>query len=166
MGSKPGERRGGRKKGTPNKATAERERRALEELRGKAQLLNRALAKDELDDLVPEVKELMQVVKGSVAHFQRAAFLGGTGLPGQSGYVAAAWDKLREWIILLKDVQVAAAVIMAKSADFQSPKYKAIAVMTPPPEMPREDHGGKVIEINDPQALARVYQRMLLASGR
>ena len=46
-------------------------------------------------------------------------------------------------------------------ADFQSPKFKAIQVMAPPanPLPPAKD--GKVIAIDDPVAMARVYQNMI-----
>jgi hypothetical protein len=55
------------------------------------------------------------------------------------------------------------AVECAKAlAPYQSPTFKAIAVMAPPPPTPvapeRED-----IDLNDPVAIARVYQRRIQA---
>jgi hypothetical protein len=116
-GSKPGERRGGRQKGTPNKATREKEQRALEALQQKAKAPLRKLAKDQLAELVPEIKEI-------VLRFKAAVEKSG-GVPGTKGYKAELWRELREWI----RVYGWAADL---AADFESPRYRAIAVaMTP-----------------------------------
>jgi hypothetical protein len=113
-GSKPGERRGGRRLGTKNKATLERERRAIEALHKKGAMAPlRALAKDQLAELVP-------VVKGIVARFQLAAMQAGA--PGDDGYRPDFWKELRDWIKTY-------ATVADLAADFESPRYRAIAVM-------------------------------------
>jgi hypothetical protein len=104
---------GGKQKGTKNKATLERERQALEILQGKALAPLRTLAKDQLAELVP-------VVKGIVARFQIAAMNGGA--PGEQGYKPEFWKELRDWIKTY-------AAVADLAADFESPRFRAIAVM-------------------------------------
>lgn len=65
------------------------------------------------------------------------------------------------------------AVDTAKAlADFQSPKFKAIAVVAPPPGAGDDlanpitrSQAGNIVRINDPAALARVYQKMIKQVG-
>src|SRR5271156_6831226 len=114
-GYRPG---GGRKKGTKNRATIEREhlaRQALahEILDRKSLAPLRALAKDQLAELVP-------VVKGMVAQFQMAAM--NAGLPGADGWKPELWKELRDWIKTY-------AAVADLAADFESPRFRAIAVM-------------------------------------
>jgi hypothetical protein len=124
-GSKPGERRGGRQKGSKNKATLEREDRARQDLLEQAKGIAASgrkivIAKDELLDLIP-------VVKGTVAEFQRAAIADGQGLPGKALYDRQAWLDFREWVGIYES-------ICRHAAEFQSPRFKAIAVaVTPDP---------------------------------
>lgn len=129
-GASPGERRGGRQRGTKNKATIEREQRALADLQERAQSLPRIkrLAVDALADMVPEADELAKVVKSIVGHKQQLAFA--------EGAEKAAWDDLREWISLYKDVFGVCSQVKHRAADFQAPKYKAIAVMVNPLPQP------------------------------
>jgi hypothetical protein len=116
-GSKPGQRRGGRPKGGKNKATIEREQRALEALQKQAKQPLRKLAKDQLADLVPEVK-------GIVSRFAAAVEEKG-GKPGTKGYKRELWRELKDWIRLY-------GWVADLAADFESPRYRAVAVaMTP-----------------------------------
>lgn len=110
-GARPG---GGRKPGTKNKSTIEREHRALESLAQQKSLAPiRALAKEQLAELVP-------VVKGIVARFQLAAI--NSGVPGDANYNAQFWRELRDWIKTY-------AAVADLAADFESPRYRAIAVI-------------------------------------
>jgi hypothetical protein len=122
--AKPGQRFGGRAKGTPNKATLERQRRTLAELGHRAAQANKE-AKDELAALIPEAKELNGVVKGIVARFQERAY---AAPPGDPKYDPAAWEQLREWMQFYDDALLKAASIAHKAADFQSPRLKAVLV--------------------------------------
>ena len=104
---------GGKQKGTKNKATLEREHRAMEALQQKSLAPLRTLAKDQLSELVP-------VVKGIVMGFQQAAM--DSGAPGQPGYKVEFWRELRDWMKTY-------AQIADLAADFESPRYRAIAVL-------------------------------------
>lgn len=117
-----GERWGGRAKGTKNKATVERERLALASLQAKAKATApRKLAKDQLAELLP-------VTMGIVAMYQRAAYKDdGSGRPGHPNHDPKIWRELGQWIELARRVGDTAA-------DYESPKYRAIAVaVTPEP---------------------------------
>jgi hypothetical protein len=124
-----GRKTGGKKKGTKNKATLEKEHRALEALQQRARTPLRKLAKDELADLVPIVKEI-------ALKFRDAALANG-GLPGTKGYKADVWKEAREWIRVY-------GWVADLAADFESPRYRAIAVaMTPgdaKPSAPTIEH--------------------------
>ena len=163
-GSKPGERRGGRQKGQKNKTTLEREQRMLDELRAKAARLTPQIwGKDALEDMIPEAQELAKVVKGVVARLQVPAYaeLEALRLGGKSA--TPMLDKMKEWAILLKDVEATASLIAARAGDFQSPKLQRIAVgvgvfgaaqIAP-------TSADNVVQINDPNASARVYLQLV-----
>jgi len=130
-GSKSGERRGGRQRGARNKATIEREQKALAELANRAKAMVAAgkpltLAKDELAGIIPMVKD-------TVGLFQKAAMVdeAGTGAPGQKGFDAAKWRDFKDWLEFF-------ATVCHRAADFQSPKYRAIAVAVNPDPAPAE----------------------------
>lgn len=115
-GSKPGERRGGREKGVPNKATVARERAALEALQQKAKTtVLKTLAKDKLAGLVDEALDV-------VAAYKKAAC---RAFPGQKAYNPKMWAGFMQAIDLARRVADAAA-------DYESPKFRAIAVVVPP----------------------------------
>lgn len=166
-GAKPGERRGGRAKGTKNKITLEREQRALEALRGKAaRLAPQVWAKDELEDLIPEAKQLLGAIKGVVAQLQARVIDQFQGNPGPvTDY--RALDKLREWASLLKEAQAAASLIMTRAGEYQSPRLQRIAVggaigligLGGQQEQPATEDN--VVTIDDPNAASRVYQRFI-----
>lgn len=154
-----GRKTGGRQKGTPNKLTVERQRQALEELKERARRAELSpLAKDEVAALIPEAKELLGVVKGIVGRFQRMAMA--------QDAPDAAWEKLKEWMGLYAEVMLKASQIAYRAADFQSPKFRAIAVVAPQQQqvLPPPIEGDNVVRLDDPQALARVYQRRVTAA--
>lgn len=152
-GAPPGTRYGGRNKGTPNKKTTE----ALERnriARQAQQEVNKAaqnqvkLGKDVLEDYVGAFHNL-------AARFQNKIAIDISAGREPSPKDVAAFEK---W----GGLTVSTA---AKLADFQSPKFKAIAIAAPPPSQPApptKDASGKVIEMTkDPVALARIYQQMI-----
>ena len=108
------------------------------------------LAREELEEFVP-------ILKGTVARFQQRA-LGpdGSGAPDQPGFRPEAWATLKGWMEFY-------VYALNTLADFQSPKFKAIAVMAPPPAPPVERRDN-VVQLDDPVALARVYQRRITAA--
>lgn len=170
-GSKPGERRGGRQKGQKNKTTLEREQRMLDELRAKAARLTPQIwGKDALEDMIPEAQELAKVVKGVVARLQVPAYaeLEALRLGGKSA--TPMLDKMKEWAILLKDVEATASLIAARAGDFQSPKLQRIAVGVgvlgglggQAPQLV----GDNVLRIEDANAAARVYLRLIEGGSR
>lgn len=116
---------GGRTAGTPNKATQERleRERMAEQIAAaaghagsgaavaKAMETNRPLARTELENLLP-------ILKGIVAHFQRVPFQATTtGQPGNK----SDWDTFRTWLELFINT-------CTKLAPYQSPTFRAIAV--------------------------------------
>lgn len=145
-----GERIGGRQKNTPNKRTTE----ALERERIAEQAKNEVdkaarqhikLGKDILEDYVKAFAAIAAVYQNRVA----TKFAAG-GEPTQ-----AELDAFEKWGSLV--AQHAKAL-----ADFQSPKFKAIAVVAPPPSPERPaPSASNVREINDQHAMARVYQQMI-----
>lgn len=156
-GAQPGERRGGRGKGSLNKKTLARmadEAAAkaaaeaiaaeihatpavAEELRQKMEAARPTpRGKDELAGLMP-------IIRGHVAQFQRAA-IANDGLPGGEGHNPALWKTLKEWITLLADV-------CNKAADFQDPRYRAIAVAVQSPGVSAEAAPLLVAEASEPR---------------
>lgn len=139
---------GGKVKGSKNKATIERETAAEID---RARQQNRELAKDVLE-------RLMRIAEGAASLHK----------PPTGAEIAKAmdrgqqpptgdWGLFGEWFDR--------AVFCAKSlAPFQSPTFKAIAVMAPAPLEPREPVEATVTRIDDPIALSRVYARRLQAS--
>lgn len=148
-GAAPGERRGGRGKGTRNKATLERERIAAEiaaRTVADARATGKKLAKDVLE-------EFMLLFAGMAASYQPWP----VGLGKNPGENVGQFEK---WARL-------ACEQAAKLAPFQSPTFRAVMVSIPGtpggPALPapREDN---VIELTDQNAIARVYSRIMKAS--
>lgn len=161
QGSAPGERRGGRKAGTPNKKTiiameeqrlaeiaktAERERVAKE----RAHI---PLGKDVLEDYMQAFAGIAAIYQNKLlAEYQQTQTM-----------TAATLNEFERWGSLT-------ATTAKALADFQSPKFKAIMVSVPgdqnrQPE-PKTIDGAKVIEINDPVAVARVYTNMVKSARK
>lgn len=154
-GSKPGERRGGRAKGVPNKKTREQrelQRIAAEQARDevrKSHKPGKKLGKDLIEDY-------MMAFHGMAAMHQNniASALQGGGSPAK-----ADLDGFKEWGSMVVDAA-------RRLAPFQSPTFKAIAVVAPPPgtnvtpngELPP---GTEVHHIRDPQVIARVYAEIV-----
>lgn len=98
------------------------------------------------------LEELAEICIGAAAHFQPAG-------AGQRPNPNENWGEFRQWI----EIAIKAA---DKAADYQSPKYRAIAVAAAPPEPKAVSKGdGNVIPINDPVAAARIYRRIVSASS-
>ncbi len=112
-GSKPGERRGGREKGIPNKATIERAIIA-EQVVARAEMTGRKLAKEVLDDF-------MQLFAGMAAMYQPLP----PGAPTPPGR-APDESKFEKYATLA----VGTATQLAK---YQSPTFRAVMVAPAPP---------------------------------
>lgn len=145
---KKGMRPGGRKKGTPNRATVERveqARIAVEQARGR----NVKLGKDVLE-------EFMMLFADIARHH----------MPRVPGLPMPEHGKPNEEKFLTY-AKLAAAT--AKDlADYQSPKFKAIAIATAPgtPGAGAESEAGvldsaKIINMRDAVSMTRVYQRLI-----
>jgi hypothetical protein len=154
-----GKKFGGRKKGTPNKRNSEAVERARIEVENAlsevdprsnpVQVLKKKLAKDVLE-------EFMMLFAGMAAAHQPLP----EGMPVPPGRKP---DEAKFQTYAKLTVDTAKAL-----ADFQSPKFRAIAVVAPPPEMlPTRPLLSKdnVVNINDPAAIARVYQQMVKRSA-
>ena len=162
-GSKKGERRGGRQKGSLNKATIERLEQAkiIQQLEDQARQIGstdkqvanlttskRKLPKDELEELMP-------IIKSGVAHFQptpRAALA--RGVPENKD---GDWVAFKGWLEFYAET-------LLKLAEFYHPRFKAIAVQMGPvapaqPATPGDN--ATVISLDDPVALQRIYERRI-----
>lgn len=111
----------GRPRGRKNKATIARELDAVERLRKLAVEKPRVRAKDELLDLADMTKRIV------AAHYNAALVNKDTqnGAPGGKDHMPAQWSILRDWVGLY-------ARILNDAADFQDPRYRAIAVAVVP----------------------------------
>ena len=147
-GAKPGERRGGRYKGIPNKATTERALQAERDI-ARAKGENRRLGKEILDDFanlfwqlavraqpLPENQPILPGRKPNEVEFEK-------------------WSRL-------------ACETAAKLAPYQSPTFRAFQVIAGPTDPAA---GAKVIDndnvvpLNDPNGAMRVYLRTMKAGG-
>ena len=116
-GSRPGERRGGRKRGVPNRATVERAEIALRST-AEAKASGRKLGKEVLE-------ELMVLFGGLASKFQPESM---------DKIVVQEWTKGDREPMFHKYASL--AVKVAKDlADFQSPRFKAVEVHAPAPNM-------------------------------
>lgn len=141
-------RRGGRQKGTPNKRTQEALLKQAMEVHQSAKT-GKKLAKDVLDDL-------MQLTVGMAGVYQPDP----PDRPGLNPY--ASEEKFWKCVEMARDF----ATALAK---YQSPTFRAIAVHVSPENQDERRPGpdgarqveGKVIDLNDAEALARVYKRRI-----
>lgn len=137
---KKGMRPGGRQKNTPNKATTERAELARlqnEESRRRGIKLGKEV-----------LEEFMLLFAGMAASHQ----------PLPRGVVRPGHVEREEKFLTYARLTVETAKALA---EYQSPKFRAIMVTAPPPEPPARTIDGNVTAINDPVALARVYQQMV-----
>ena len=133
-GSSPGERRGGRVAGTPNRATAEaleaeriheqmamKPEEAARRAPGAADELARVLRSPTRMLAKERGEELLELAIGCAAYFQ-PTFKKKKGEPDPNEN--ADWQQFKEWFKI-------ADAVWAKLAHFQSPTYRAIVVTTP-----------------------------------
>ena len=165
-GSKPGERRGGRRKGSLNFATRERlaREKMAEELAvqigapesATAIALHKAmegrkLAKDDVADVVP-------IIKGIVEHYQRKS----TAIHKKTGLLFVKGDPsdLKEWLQLLVNT-------LFKLAEFQSAKPRVLMVSAYDEQQSMKTiDADNVIPLNDAVGASRVYRRIMSAGTR
>jgi len=147
-----GMRIGGRQKGTLNKRTQERieQDRIHQQAQEAANAVahkTKKLAKDVLEDYVQAFAGMAAVHQNRIAlAFQQ-----------QTEPSKADIEGFEKWGGMT-------AKYAGDLAAFQSPKFKAIQVMTPPPSLdpPKPRPGDdNVVTIDDPVAMARVYARMV-----
>jgi hypothetical protein len=138
-----GRKTGGRRRGTPNKATAENALIAARTV-ADAKAAGKKLAKEVLEDF-------MLLFAGMAAHFQPAP-------PGAGPNPHADEDNF--W-----KCSEAAIDCAVKLAPYQSPTFKAVAVVpqTPVPS-PLELECSNITQLDDPVALAQIYRRMVTAT--
>lgn len=122
-GSKPGERRGGRQKGMPNKATIQRAALAEKILAEQAGQPGRKLGKDLLE-------EFATMFAGLAASFQPVASIPGAPLSAQD---METWAKSYREPLFEKYAKLAAKCAN-DFADFQSPRMGTVQVAAPAPE--------------------------------
>jgi hypothetical protein len=135
-----GRKTGGRRRGTPNKATTEKALIAARTV-AEAKAAGKKLAKEVLEDF-------MLLFAGMAAHFQPAP-------PGAAPNPDAVEDKF--W--RCSEIAIDCA---AKLAPYQSPTFKAVAVAPQPSApSPLDLERGKISQVEDPVALARVYRLMI-----
>jgi hypothetical protein len=160
-GARPCERRGGRKKGTPNKVTVGRrlaELAALEEAkRAEATKTEKSPETSAAQSVVSEpgrrkainvLDELMQVYAGMAAHVQPRP----PHLP-PNPYANEA---------LFHEYARLAGYFADRLAPYQSPTFRAVAVTIPAaPAAAVVESEDNVINLDDPIALSRVYRRMI-----
>ncbi len=129
-GAKKGERRGGRQKGTPNKATQERERQAQLEIQ-KAELIEKARgAKSEVLDAQLAGKKLMKEIAFDFAQLFAGIAAFHQPYPGWHQDASGKWvndnpnydeDRFRDYAKLACDTALGAA-------SYESPKLSAVMV--------------------------------------
>jgi hypothetical protein len=162
-GAAPGERRGGRTKGVPNKAKVAQ----IAALSGAAVPATTAIATAKTVDEAAAEPELGKrtlarycAIYANLANVARAQMIRAEreGDEGRARF-AAALREFEKW-------SKAAVWCADKLAPFQSPTYRAIAVIAPPPESPATplERDGNVITLNDPVKAARVYANIMRAS--
>lgn len=150
-GSRPGERRGGRKAGTPNQKTIEKRERERQVEEAAAALLasgeaptedqsvlRRALARTQEVQKTPrEIAYEMLLIQRNICityHNHCRA-----NPPGTPEHDAQAWTEMRYW---MNDAQRTAVSL----ADFYEPKYKSIMVASSGPGV--GNAGDDIIDLN------------------
>lgn len=143
MANPKGVRLTGTRLGVPNKKTQQHIREAGKRV-AEARKLGRKQAVDVLDDL-------MNTAMAMAAKYQ----------PATSDHLPRDDAKFLQWI--------QTAGLFAKNlAEFQTPKFRAVMIQTPPSLGDAEitiDQKGNILEIDDPKKLARVYAQMVRRVG-
>lgn len=149
---KKGERPAGRSKGTPNRVTVEAAEIArISNEQAKARGVK--LGKEMLEDYMMAFHNVAATYQNRIAQALQAQQAGLNG----SGPAQADIDAFKDWGGLV----VSTAKELAK---YQSPTFRAIAVVAPPPGSEKSApviSADNVITIKDAQALSRVYQNMV-----
>lgn len=140
---KKGQRPAGRNKGTPNKATTERAEIARLQ-NEEARRAGKKLGKELLEDFA----HLFAGIAAS--HQPWPAAMGKNPHENEERFLTYA----------RLTVEAAKAL-----AEYQSPKFRAIMVHAPDPGPQPKTIDGNVTAINDPVAMARVYQQMVKRVG-
>ena len=153
-GSAPGERRGGRQKGTPNKRTV-----------AKLMDAGRAIADTKKMDSVRAKNVLSDLTKtavGFAAHYQQK-MMAFDGTPENAGKLVPQEIVDRFMAGLNTAIRAATAL-----APYQDPKLSAIKVSMSPfdvPEVPKVIDGKATkIDLKDPIELARIYHSLVRAA--
>lgn len=144
---------GGRLRGTLNRATVEKRLEIARQL-DDAKNRGKPLAKDRLDELLSVAFDMMAATKPVTADIITKARAGGD-------------DKLGEWNVEEFGAWFDRAAYVAKElAKYQSPTFKAIAVTAPAPASPGAAiETDNVVDLNDPNAAARLYLRTIQRVG-
>lgn len=144
-----GMRFGGRTKGTPNRRTVERleaeriARQAQDEV-NKAHIAKVKLAKDVLEDYMSAFHNVAAYYQNRIA---RAYAAGGE--PSK-----ADMSEFEKWGTLT-------AQTAKNLAEFQSPKFKAIAITAPPPSDVSVANDDARVDRKDPIAMANFYKKAI-----
>jgi hypothetical protein len=144
----PNHGKGGRPKGSPNKRTVQKLIEASQQV-ADIKKLGQKKATETLQDL-------MNTAMGMVALYQRRIMTTEGLLPeAKPDDVANFWEAMK-----------CAGTFSKALAPFQDPTFKAISVSMAPvmPAHPGDNAKqveGKVIKMDDPNAIARVYQQMV-----
>lgn len=173
-GSKVGERRGGRIRGTPNKATVIKQEQQAEaqEIAAmvgadpEATMAALTAARIKRFNAYEELIELALVVKGYIASFQKIAGQPGPDIVEGEGkkrttrksYNPALVDEVKKWGAMFND-------IAKEVAQYQRPKLRATEHRMIFGEEPKEviDVEAKVVRMGNPVAASRAYQRFMQA---
>jgi hypothetical protein len=148
-----GTKTGGRKAGTPNRATVERQEMAARAL-DNAKAEGRPLAKDRLDELLSIALGAMMAHQPITKEMAKKARASGNRTVKES---RGDWSGFGEWW----DRAAYAAKELAK---YQSPTYKAVSVETPHQAGSRTFGDiGKFVRTGDPVAASRIYREFIMA---
>jgi hypothetical protein len=163
--ARPGERRGGRIKGVPNKTTiaALNKQKIIEKIAKETgtptAVATAVLAKaaDCRKLAMEELEEALPIIKSVVAHFQKAPFEAVQAGGKATKATKAQWNDFQDWLKLFLDTCV-------RLAPYQSPTFRAIAVMDPQPSGKRSTPDlDSIVRSGDPVAASRAYQRFMQA---
>jgi hypothetical protein len=148
-----GTKTGGRKAGTPNRATVERQEMAARAL-DNAKAKGRPLAKDRLDELLSIALSAMTARQPITKEMVKKARASGNRTVKES---RGDWGGFGDWW----DRAAYAAKELAK---FQSPTYKAVSVETPRQSgLPPVRDFGTFVRTGDPVRASRIYQEFMAA---